>query len=646
MTVRYIRRMNLRILYTILGLAAFLGELSAQVQVRFKDVSWNSDPKTTVVPMEWRDRDAVCLERKFTYELNNTFGQYNRQSAELYVKLNLRSEYAVETFRFIPIPNLRGVEVLAIDARITKLDGRVIDVRSKFLKRHEWELGTVHYPTDQFRLFEVPMLEAGDQFEYFIRFADFPIPERVYFHSNLPTVKSIYELIALTSYELHVSSENGAPEPVQSEEFYSVYRVYEMQMLDPLYPVEGCLMHEVYPNVRQVVEPPFIEANLWPSNWGSFYRQIDRTQYRLNQDYDRRMEETLRQIWQNVPEGEQLEKIKRFHQYVNRHLQVVKRRSDAPISFGNDMRYGQTTAKNLLLMYDDIFRRFDIPFRMIWAGDVFRGNMDTTLLSDQITPHRFFAAIVDGDTLFFTPKSETRTYSINEFPPEAKGQDAIWFHAVESFKYDFARLPEQSNANRRLVTIQASPGMDNTLSADERLHGDFKHFLAPYYNGIESQDATLAEFSWIRTRPSGVQSVEIERYTSPDNEFSGFTYLMKEDKDSASLFHWLDFYALQLLNEDFSIRDCIWRYPLFGTEEYQLFLPRSSLEGLSEMSLEIKGIVHFHSEVLMADEKSRAVFVLSIEKNAFSAVEREAILDFLGKVETYLKNHYIDFQTD
>ena len=465
-----IRRMKgAHIKVLILILVIFSVDLVAQVSVRFKDVGWERNPMTTVVPENWRDRDAVCLERKFTYDFNNAFAPADRQFAELYVKLSLRSPSAIENFRFIPVPNLRGVDVTAIDARITKLDGRVIDLRSKFLKRHEWEGGTLFYPGDQFRLFEVPVLEPGDQFEYIIRFTNFPFPERFFFHSNLPTVQSVYELIALTRFSVLVSSENGAPEPEMSEEFYSMHRRYTLSMLDPLLPVEGCLMHEVYPSVRQVVKPPFMEANFWPSNWGSFYRQIDQTQYRLNLDYDARMEETLRNLWDSIPVGEQLEKIKAFHEYVNNHLDLVKRNSDAPISFGNDMRYRQTTSKSLLLMYDDIFRRFDLPYRMIWAGDRFSGGLDTTLLSDRIAPYKFFAVFVEDDTLYFTPKSEARTYGWNEFPPEAKGQTAIWFHTDDSFKYDFARMDNPTQSNYRRVTLRHSPGMEGTLTVDEQL---------------------------------------------------------------------------------------------------------------------------------------------------------------------------------
>jgi hypothetical protein len=618
-------------------------DLLAQVSVRFKDVGWESNPMTTVVPENWRDLDAVCLERKFTYDFNNAFAPVDRQFAELYVKLSLRSQSAIDDFRFIPVPKLRGVEVIAIDARITKLDGRVIDLRSKFLKRHEWEGGTLFYPSDQFRLFEVPVLEPGDQFEYIIRFTNFPFPERFFFHSNLPTVQSEYELIALTRFNILVSSEYGAPEPEMNEEFYSVHRRYTLSMLDPLLPVEGCLMHEVYPNIRQVVKPSFMEANFWPSNWGSYYRQIDRTQYRINLNYDARMEETLRMIWDSIPVGEQLEKIKKFHEYVNNHLDLVKRRADAPISFGNDMRYKQTTSKSLLLMYDDIFRRFDLPYRMIWAGDRFSGGLDTTLLSDRITPHKFFAVFIEGDTLFFTPKSENRTYAFNEFPPEVKGQNAIWFHTDDSFKYDFAQIGKSTQSNYRLVTVRPSPGINGMLMVDERLFGNFKFYLAPFYRNetyISHQEDAI---SWLRKRPSRVQSAEILEYTGPNSKFTGFNYLLKEDSTRVDLSDWLDFYALELLKFSDSNAKCMIRYPLAGTEEYQLIISKSEFENVSRFSRSLPGMAEFKMETLTGERDVILQYTLTIQTDELGESGRVELFSFLNEVKQYLENNSIYF---
>jgi hypothetical protein len=633
--------MKLRIQLLFLLLVVFFVDLSAQVSVRFKDVGWDNDPMTTVVPENWMDLDAVCLERKFTYDFNNAFSPADRQSAELYVKLSLRSQSAIENFRFIPVPNLRGVDVTAIDARITKLDGRVIDLRSKFLKRHEWEESTTYYSIEQYRLFEVPVLEPGDQFEYIVRFANFPFPERFYFQSNLPTVQSVYELIALTRFNVLASSENGAPEPKVDEEFYSVKRSYRLDSLEPLIPLQGCLMHEVYPNVRHVVQPSFMKANFWPSNWGSFYRQIDQTQYRLNRTYDARMEETLRIIWDSIPEGEQLDKVKHFHHYANQHLEIVKRRPDAAISFGNDMRYGQTTAKNLILMYDDIFRRFDIPYRMVWAGDRFKGSLDTTLLSDRVTPHKFFAVFVGGDTLFITPKNETRTYGFDELPPEANGQNAIWFYADDSFKYDFAPIRKSTQSNYRLVTVRSSPAIPGTFIVDEQLYGDYKFYLAPFYLNKSSILPQSEVFSSLRTRPSRVESAELSLYTDPSNEFAGFNYLQKETSRQIALAHWVDFYALELLKYEEIKTDCMIRYPLYGTEEYHLVVPKLAFEKESPFSRSLPGMAEFKLETEIGEREVTLRYTLTIEVNELEENNKVELLSFLSDVKEYLNKNTI-----
>lgn len=634
--------------HSAVGILLFLifgGDSLAQVRVKFKDVAWENDPKSTVVPEEWRDLDAVCLERRFTYDFNNQFERYNRQNAEVYVKLSLRSPRAVEDFRFIPVPILRGIDVTAIDCRITKLDGRVIDVRSKFLKRHETEIGNKYYPKGQYRLFEVPMLEPGDQFEYVIRFVNFPFPERFYFHTNLPTVSSRYQLIAMTRFEVLVSSEQGAPEPIQNEEFYSRHRKYEMKMLQPLLPVEGCLLHEAYPNIRQVVKPPFIEDNFWPSNWGAFYREIDQTQYRLNRSYDARMEETLRQLWSTIPEGNQLEKIKAFHAYVNQNMTLVKRRNDAPISFGNDLRFKQTTDRNLLLMYDDIFRRFDLPYRMIWASDRYLGNLDTTLLSDQIVPHRFFAVFVDDDTLFLAPKSQYRTYAFNEFPPEAIGQNSVWFHNDDDFNYDFFVLSKNTTADYRSVTIRSSRGVDGTYVADERLSGNYKFFLSSIYQNGKGVRSMTTSNNWLRTRPNGVQSVEMNLYTSPSERTAGFNYLLKEESEEIALSKWIDFYGLQLLKLNQTKPSCAVVYPLSGTEEYQLIIPKNTSYTLKSKELNAPGLATFETEVIEGLQEVIVRCTLTIEKDQFNKAELDALFDFLTRLRSYLDTTKVELST-
>lgn len=623
----------------IVALIGIGSQVFGQISVRFKDVAWREDAKSTVVPEEWLDREVVCLDRIFTYKLENAFGPADRQSAELYMKLSLRSQQAVDHYRYIPVPNVHGAEVSALDCRITKLDGRIIDVRSRFLKRHEVKDRLNGSRADaEYRYFDVPMLEPGDQLEYVIRFINFPFPERVYFHSDIAIVNSVYKLIAMTRFDVLTSEEMGAPSPEEFEEFYNVHRIYTMKNLEPIREEPGMRFHESYPHIRNVVVPSFIEDNFWPQEWGSFYREIDQIQYQLNRNYDARMEETLRQIWDSIPTGAQYEKIRAFHHFVNRQMNVVKRNPNQPVSFGNDMRYRQTTERNLLLMYDDVFRRFDLKYFMIWAPDKNKGDLDTTLLSARVVPNRFFAVIVGSDTVFITPRTESVTFSINDVPPSACGTHAIWFNNDDLFNHLILPIYCPANESVRKVSLDLTSRFEDNLLTQEFINGSYKYDFSPLLFNRSIREATF--WDWFSPFPDNSNSAEIQRVSSPSDSILRLEYITRVEGSEIKLAELIHPWVIQVIPLGGSPRKHDFYHPLQGVEEFEIIL--SETQTFSGNDFVLKGdFGSFECRVEKSPSGTAILIRLVTETDKLNPEEFADWVGFLSEIQAFLSREMI-----
>ena len=416
--------------HLILSLSLLLSLPSrAQDRIKYKDIVWPVDSHNIFVPEKWADEPAVILERVVRYQRYEARNRFSGKEYEIYYKIKFQKNEGAEQYRYFFIPYVPNTTLDRLDARLTKPDGRVADIDAKFFKNKRIEKTVSGFSPDQFIIFEVPTVESGDQLELFWRYQGHPLPQHMYFDDYLPTVRSTYVLTHPEYDPFRYTTHQGAPEARQKEEFFRQEYMWRMNELPARVREDHFSPARYLPHVEQAFGPTFQDDYGWPLAWWIFLRQLDRLQLDVNTRYDKQLEGFLQDLWRGIPPDQVSARIEAVHEYFNKHLTLTK--YPRGINIGNDINYGRIHPDALYIFYDDLLRRFEIPYRLVLAKEKSRGTLDSNVISlDQIS-HAFFefTDTLTGERHFLVPMQWEGKYAFDEIPGDLLSTRAVFIEA-------------------------------------------------------------------------------------------------------------------------------------------------------------------------------------------------------------------------
>ncbi len=470
---------------------------SAQDRIRYRDIVWPIDSHDVFVPQKWAEEPAVILERVIRYQKYRARSRFSGKEYEIYYKIKFQKPRGVEQFRYFFIPYMPQTSLDRLDARLTKPDGRVADFDARFFKNKRIREPVSGFSPDQFLIFEVPTVETGDQLELFCRYQGHPLPRHVYFDDYLPIVRSTYVLTHPGYYPFLYTSHHGAPEAWHKEKFYRQHYKWQMEQVPPRRQ-EGFFCPALYlPHVEQVFAPTFQDEYGWPLDWWIYLRQLNRLQTEVNQRYDKTLEKFLQNLWQTIPPQEVKARIKAVHDYINEHLTLT--RYPRGINIGNDLNHGRICPDVLNLFYDDLLRRFDIPYRLVLARERSRGPLDTGLVSlDQIS-HTFyeFTDTLTGERHYLIPQQWEGSYALDELPGDLLGTQAVFIEAPNE-TVTFELLPEYPVEESKIHRFAIVHLSDYESEVSYPVREQWTGAASAYWSELRQKDVNPQRPQWRR----------------------------------------------------------------------------------------------------------------------------------------------------
>ena len=405
--------------------------LQGQDRIKYKDIVWPVDSHNIFVPEKWADEPAVILDRVVRYQRYEARNQFSGKEYEVYYKIKFQNNEGAEQYRYFFIPFVPNTTLDRLDARLTKPDGRVADIDAKFFKNKRIQEDVSGFSAERFIIFEVPTVESGDQLELFWRYQGHPLPQHMYFDDYLPVVRSTYVLTHPEYDPYGYSPYLGAPKAAQKEEFFRQEYKWQMTELKARRKEEHFIPALALPHIEQAFSPTFQDDYGWPLEWWIFLRQLDRLQEDVNARYDKILEAFLQDLWRPIPPYQITARIKAVHDYFNKHLTLTK--YERGINIGNDLDYGRIHPDALYLFYDDLLRRFEIPYRLVLAKERSRGALDSTLVSLDEISHAFFefTDTTSGRSHFIIPMQWEGKYALDELPGDLLGTEAVFVGAPD-----------------------------------------------------------------------------------------------------------------------------------------------------------------------------------------------------------------------
>lgn len=327
------------------------------------------------------------LHRLVTYEMNNTFATaWEGQEGSWYYKMVFESEEAIMNHGFIQIPLRPNQEVLQVDFRIKKADGRNIDVPANYLKRYEqlWLASTGNIMGYQWA---IPLIQPRDTVEIAYRLRGLPMPSMFSFgHPDWAIEYSEFRLICLTKFDVVWSMRRGTAKIRCFEEYYKEHVYFTLENVAP-----GQVGYDA-PHIELGEVPRWISEGGLPKSWSAFYLQLDAFQEQSNRKYYKLYERHWQRWWRSEHVRDNWGRLMAFHRYFSDSLRSV----NSVQIFNPDViiERHEVGAFSAWVLYDEMIRRLGFEARFVLARTAERGLFDDQMLSASHFDVAFF--LVEG----------------------------------------------------------------------------------------------------------------------------------------------------------------------------------------------------------------------------------------------------------
>lgn len=348
------------------------------------------NPAQTHQPEENKQNGADgphILHRLVTYEMNNTFATaWEGQEGSWYYKMVFESEEAIMNHGFIQIPLRPYQEVLQVDFRIKKADGRLIDVPANYLKRYEqfWldsAGNTMGYQ------WAIPLIQPRDTVEFAYRLRGLRMPSMFAFgHPSWSIDHSEFRLIYLTKFDVMWSVRGGTADVTCFEQFYKKHVYFSLHDVAP-----GQVGYDA-PHIELGEVPRWISDGVLPKSWSAFYLQLDAFQEQSNRKFYKFYERHWQRWWRGEHVRDNWGRLMAFHRYFSDSIRPVNYMQ----TFNPDqiIERSEVGVFSAWVLYDEMIQRLGFNAHFVLAREAVRGPFDAQMLSVEQFDVAFF--LVDG----------------------------------------------------------------------------------------------------------------------------------------------------------------------------------------------------------------------------------------------------------
>ncbi len=464
-----------------------------------KDYKWDKkDTSLSDLPAEYANEDAVILydyeTRKTTLE-NNNF--YTRHIIKRRVKILTKK--GLDEFGKIVIAKQDDMQVSILDARTFKQNGEVVDLDASSIKSLDINEDEDIFDSNRYKLFSVPGLEVGDEFEMVCVFEGKTIEqgENILMHRYLPVIDSKFELDVYNKIIVFTSVYNNMPKPTVNESLSSYIFSWNLKNLPGLYDERGTISASVLPFfIYELNLTRFYSSSAPPKidNWEDLLNHINDSALDVVVRKRKKLDAILDAIIGDKATASKLEQLQQVHQHINENVQI-KSIPDNIASNGIEYFYENNTADfhYLLKMYKALFEKVGVEYylasgRSRYLGDI-RLDFPTSI---QITEY-LFVVNIDGDYHLFVPKEKKKYYEMDEVPPELENTSLYMINMTKKDDFKHIKIPASTyKKNRRLRQIKSSVKLDDQAIAHnckETLSGAISTDIRHYYIHANKNDA-------------------------------------------------------------------------------------------------------------------------------------------------------------
>ncbi len=464
-----------------------------------KDYRWEDAPQRCIdFPDEFAKEDAFIVEQseeRQTYIENSAFNSRNIFRK----RVKILSPRGLDLYGKIVIPRKDGMFITILDARTLKKGGNVVDLEADQIKSIEYTPEYDLYNFNKYYLFSIPGLEVGDEFEMICIQEGTTIETggNIYLHNMLPTLKSSFILDVQNNIPVFSSNYNEMPEPKVTENLNTNKLVWQLENLPGYFDERGAIIAEALPYFIYELNLDKFYTDATPPNltdWRALLSYLNKQFLSPKIRSRGKFEKMIKKIV-GTKDLSQIEQLEKIHNYINTNV-TIQQVSNQEQSLGVEYFLENKKADFYFLfkIYNAILEQSGLNYYLASAKDRYMGSIQLDFpTAIQITDLFYVVELPDGKFHLLFPKSRSRSYVMDEVPPQLEGSDVYMLNLADGETFKKLNLPKSNykkNLRRQLVRINYSKSDNNcTISCKESLSGAFSTSERFKYKRLKEQEA-------------------------------------------------------------------------------------------------------------------------------------------------------------
>lgn len=460
-------------LHSTLAIAALLIAMNAMGQ-RYSEHKWaKAKPNIELDMARFSGDDAVLIYQYQTIQ-NNVASLYHGElqvRSTVMRRIKLLTKKGIEDHSVIHVNKRRSDKLEVLDARTIKADGKVVDVSAKDMRRLDLESGSfVDDRYEQLR-FAVPAAEVGDEIEmvYTLQSSGIRVGDDLYFHEDLPVLRSVIVLDMEEIFQAEVRPMNGAGDATVSKAEGRISYRWELRDLPGLSGERFGILTNEFPYISFVVRRIVITTQngtssypVAPNSLANLYDQYV-ARYGLEGLLDQSGYRLATELKESAPGAGKLELAQAAVRTMADRLRIEDLPSDeVQQPLRHHLAAGRIDMWNLERLWWATLSALDLKPWVAFARNRYHGPMNAEYISPHLVTATFFAFNDDQGRMHFVFPSSTRaSYALGELPWHLEGSNVL-LARKHSFQ-DLVAETKQVAINRSPETVNAT---SETVSAE------------------------------------------------------------------------------------------------------------------------------------------------------------------------------------
>jgi len=401
---------------------------------KYKDHKWFKARAHTSIPDSLKGEDAVMIyNNQYVYnDIVDISSSKFSSKRTVMQKVKILTQKGLDEYSKVFVNIYPKERIKVIDARTIKANGKVVNLKSKDIKRLDFKSRFYQDSRFQQLRFSIPGVEIGDEVEiiYTVKTGVLRRGGDIIMHSYLPCMSASLTYGSSKAFVHEFKMYNKMPKFENHSSQTNTTLVWRMSNLESLGDQYRAIYTNKIPYVRYVIRgysDGYSSIDLSTNNWDNIYKKYkDYYSDPLFINGTKYIKGFIQRFKDEEPNASNAKVFMNIHQYIydNIEVKILENGEDR-----RNLRYYMENKKinnyNLYMLYEQLFKYLEIKRYICFGRDKYAGVLDRNFVAPHIIKYDFFSFKEGNKFHFVYPSYSNKRYLLGELPISLKGTNIM-----------------------------------------------------------------------------------------------------------------------------------------------------------------------------------------------------------------------------